>query len=179
MRARSYLVASLAVLAGLGVGLWVHGLAADPVVVGPPANGLPDLVIKQVTVIRTGEGGELPAYALKVVVKNTGSGGAAATTTGVLGTDDINGGPTGAGPFGAAATPPIPARGSTTVNFVRRLPLTQAYWIFVADAPVVGKPVGRLAESAGSTQGKCNNSFVVAYSSALGNPQTFTNTWVP
>lgn len=179
MRRTIFLVGGLVLLACLGVGFMLCGLAADPVVAGPSATALPDLVIKQVTVIRTGDGGELPSYALKVVVKNLGAGGAAATTTGVLGTDDINGGPTGAGPFGAAATPPIPARGSVTVSFVRRVPLTQAYWIFVADAPVAGKPLGRLVESVGSTRGKSNNSFVVAYSAANGNPQTFTNTLVP
>jgi hypothetical protein len=156
----------------VAVGLVVQALAAPPV--GPVLVKIPDLVVKQVTVERIG-GGEFPAHTFKIIIKNRGVGNAVASTLGVLSLDNVTAGPTGAGVFAAVPTPAIPAGAQVTVQFERQMPIDKAYWVFVADAPVGGKPLGAVTESVGSTRGKCNNSFVVGYSTAYGNPQTFTN----
>jgi len=166
-------VAGVAVVAVVvALGLVVQAVAAPPY--APIPIKLPDLVVKEVKIERTG-GGEFPAHDFTIIIKNKGIGNAGGTTLGVLSVTDVTGGVMGAGVFASVGVPEIPAGAQATVKFQRQMPIDKAYWVFVADAPVAGKPLGRLVEAGGTTKGKCNNSFVVAYSSAYGNPQVFTN----
>jgi len=156
----------------VAAGLVVQALAAPAV--GPVLVKVPDLVIKQVTIDRTG-GGEFPSHTFWIIVKNKGLGNAGFSTLGVLKLDNVAAGPTGAGVLAAVPVPPIAAGAVFTVKFERQMPIEKACFVFVADSPVGGKPLGQVTESVGSTRGKGNNSFVVAYSTAYGDPQTFTN----
>lgn len=171
MLAKRWTIGLVLVAVALAVGLAVQALAAPW---GPYVLKLPDLVIKEVTVERTG-GGEFPTHEFTIKIKNKGTGNAAGTTLAALSLVDVTSGPAGIGVFATVPVPEIPAGAQVVVKFQRQMPIDKAYWVFVADAPVAGKPLGRLTEAGGATRGKCNNSFVVAYSSAYGNPQTFTN----
>jgi hypothetical protein len=164
-------VAVALVAVAVTIGLVVQAMAAPAAAV---ALKLPDLVVKEVKVERIG-GGEFPAHDFTVTIKNRGAGNAGATTLGVLGINDVTAGATGAGVAATAPTPAVPAGGQVTVRYQQQMPIDKAYWVFVADAPVAGRQLGRLVEAGGATRGKCNNSFVVAFNSSLGNPQVFTN----
>lgn len=140
---------------------------------------LSDLLVKSVTVQQSG-GGEFVTYDFTITIKNRGAGKAAATTLGMISINDIMVSTTGAGVYAYVPTPEVPAGGQVAVTITRTVaPISKAFFVFVADAPVAGKPIGNLREAGAATSGKGNNSFVVAYNSAFGNPQTFTNSAAP
>jgi len=182
MRTRKW---SMLVVAGL---LLVGVTAAIVALAAPPGPGIghgervpvpvkrPDLMIASVKIEQTGRG-EFPNYDFTVTLVNKGAGPAGATTLGALSINDITVSTTGAGIFLTIPTPSIAAGERATVTTSMDMaPLGRMYFVFVADAPVPGKPLGRRTEEGTFTSGKGNNSFVVAYDSADGNPQTFTNT---
>lgn len=177
---RVFLVTAVGVsAAGIALQAWAAPPALGGIGKVPDLLSGSDLLVKSVTVQQTG-GGEFVTYEFTIVIKNRGDAKAGTTTLGVVSIYDILSTTTGAGVYGYVPTPEIPAGGEVTVTITRATaPFGKAFFVFVADAPVPGEPIGKLREAGLRTNGKGNNSFVVAYNSTFGNPQTFTNSAAP
>jgi hypothetical protein len=144
----------------------------------------PDLVIKSLTFDITG-GGEFPTQEFKIVVKNIGAGGAGASMTAVYAAQDV----AGANPislFAALSTPALAAGAQTTLTFTRQMAPGKLFLVVVADAPVAGKPLGKVTEGLSSAtthkvaSAELNNAFAAPCDPTLTtDPQVMNNPAVP
>ena len=79
--------------------------------------------------------------------------------------------------FGVASTPALAVGAEATVEVEKQVPMDKIYFVVLADAPTVGRPLGRVRE--GTSGHEMDNSLTVPFDIAQGITQAFNNPAVP
>ena len=130
-------------------------------------------------------GSQTPPFEVTVWVKNIGTAAAAASTTAVMWSTNVQASTNAVRVVGALATPTIAVGGTTSVKVTVTGALSSRKFMFLVDAPVAGKPWGQVGEGVGQSAygpaplGELNNAFSVPYSPGSGYVQVFLNPAVP